>query len=224
MPRLFLFLCVLALLSCTSQPSESTGAGAGTGAKSTLVIPADEASAEERAEIESALREIESVAAELSAPRDFHRLPVIVTTAENFTDHPAACVSENGEGRFILLKPSVIEQEKEERKSGRHSALLRVLLHEIGHCYFGREHETAQIQSPGYVIEIESAAGPIYYHSLDVSVMVKESLVIPTPLERYYVAELLGLTRAESLADIAAFAPLKYLPIEKPALRADKAL
>lgn len=46
---------------------------------------------------------------------------------------------------------------------------------------------------------------------LDATVMVPETPTLPVALEKYYVAEILGLARAKRVEDLAAYAPVKLI-------------
>jgi hypothetical protein len=185
-----------------------------------LPLPADEATSEERAAIDATLTRIEGLTVELGHPHAFRDLPVILTTDDRtYTDHPAGCVSVDGAPQFILVKRTVLLNEARIAEGGAESTLFRVLLHEIGHCYFHRSHEEAHISQDGEMIELtvgeDGAGSHLDYAVLDATVMVPETLTLPVALEKYYVAELLGLARAKSLEDLAPFAPsLKFVPLE----------
>lgn len=204
-----LLLC-LALAGCAKADT----AGTATQAQH-IPVPTDEADEGERAQIDATLSRIEELTRTLGKPHTFRSVPVVVTTSNQYTDHPAACVALGGEPQFILVKPGVFTEEAQIAPGNIESSLFRVLLHEIGHCYFHREHEEAQIEEAGRMIELtvnqQGVSGRIQFPYLDATVMVPENLTVPIALEKYYVAEILGLARAKTLDDLVPYAPLKYV-------------
>jgi hypothetical protein len=185
-----------------------------------IAPPADEAVAAERSQIDAMLSQIEAFTRLLGKPQSFRSVPVVVTTSNQYTNHAAACVAVSGAPQFILVKPSVFENEARISEGELESSLFRVLLHEIGHCYFHREHEAAEIGAPGQFVELavkrKALTGKIQFPCLDATVMVPENLTVPIALEKYYVAEILGLARAKTLADLASYASLKYVDEPTP--------
>jgi hypothetical protein len=186
-----------------------------------LAPPADESTGEQRASMNSTLDRIEALTRELGQPRTFRDLPIVVTTANSYTDHPAACVSLAGKGQFILIKPSVFDDDAEVQAEGAEDELFRVLLHEIGHCYFNRQHEEDRLFAADKVVEISAdGGGTATYPILDASIMVPEELTAPVALEKYYVAELLGIERAKTMEDLVGFVPNAKLRNSKVLVRA----
>lgn len=184
---------------------------------SAVTVPADQARPEERQQIETALGEIETIAAELGRPRGFHSLPVVLAADDDqtVTNRVAACVSENGIGQFIVIKRIALTREATAAELGMDSVLFRILLHEIGHCYFQRGHDDAYVEAEGkeLLIDQPTRAGRRFpYRSLDASAMATNSLSLPIALKKYYVAELLGLARANSPEDFLAYAPVRMVP------------
>ena len=204
---------ILALAGCARDDSAT---------KQTLAIkvPADEADQGQRDQINASLAKIEGLTRALGQAHAFRSVPVIVTNDNHYTDHPAACVAVNRVPQFILVKPSVFDDEARMAPGEVESTLFRVLLHEIGHCYFLREHEQAEIEEPGRLVELSlkqrGVTAKVQFPSLDATVMVPENLSVPIALEKYYVAEILGLARAKTLQDFAPYAPLKYVDEPDP--------
>lgn len=172
-------------------------------------VPADEATPEERKQIERTLSEIETLAGELARPQAFRRLPVLVTTEDmQETKRAGACYMEGGKGKFILVNRMVLRQEEWLSQVGLQTTLFRVLLHEIGHCYLARDHlddRVARVQGKKLRFAPNQRK---HRHELEdflVSSMESQSLLMPLPLKKYYVAELLGLFRARSLAELAEY-------------------
>lgn len=174
-----------------------------------VTIPADESTPEERERINATLDEIEALAGQLARPQSFRSLPVIVTTESMADSHRAgACYFENGRGKFILVNRVVLRQEERLRTIGLESTLFRVLLHEIGHCYLGREHLEEKISQKGRRLRFapdRHDRRPVF-EEFNVSSMESKTLLMPLALKKYYVAEILGLYRARSLDELAAYA------------------
>jgi hypothetical protein len=179
-----------------------------------LAPPPDQSSAEETKAINATLARIEALTVEVGDERHFRSLPIIVRETADASVVPnfGACIRSAGKAQYILLKKEVFVQEKRLVKmEAADRTLFRVLLHEIGHCYFGREHDNARIESEGQFLEITSGGKSLQYMSLDVSAMAEATLVQPSALDKYYVAELLGLARATSPDEIKPFAEVKFV-------------
>jgi hypothetical protein len=207
LPRLSLRLATALALSllCLACAKEREGDFVSA---ASVTVPADEATPEERERINATLDEIEALAGQLARPQSFRSLPVIVTTESMAESHRAgACYFENGRGKFILVNRVVLRQEERLRTVGLESTLFRVLLHEIGHCYFGREHLEEKISQKGRRLRFapdRQERRPVF-EEFNVSSMESKTLLIPLALKKYYVAEILGLFRARSLEDLAAY-------------------
>lgn len=208
--------CIILLASCLAFAGCARD---GTRAKKAqLQRPRDEASLEERAQINATVARIETLTKELGQPKTFRTLPIILSNEDSYTDHPAGCVSvEGGDPQFIVIKRSVFDKENDLAGAGVETSLFRVLLHEIGHCYFGRAHEEERLYTENMLIELGTLEGeqPLVYPVLDVSVMVPESLTLPVALEKYYVAELLGISRAKKVEDFMPYVKKSRL-VEAP--------
>jgi hypothetical protein len=204
---LLLALLAFSALSCARGREDSQS----------LPLPDDEATLSEREQINAALERIEALTAELGQARSFRELPIVVTSRHDYTHHPAACVSLNGKAQFILIRPEVLSAERMLWSDNLDTTLFRVLLHEIGHCYFQRDHDDTRIASDLHFIQMKvrrrNSEERRLYSMLDVSVMASDSLELPVPLEKYYVAELLGLKRATRLADFRAYGSFQFVPI-----------
>ncbi len=175
---------------------------------SSLAIPADEATAEERKQIDSTLLEIETLAGELGRPQSFRSLPIVVSTESMAkTERAGACYLENGRGRYILVNRVVLREEERLVGIGLQSTLFRVLLHEIGHCYFGRDHLEDKLSERGRRLRFpaDRFRRRPEFSELNVSSMESRTLLLPIALKKYYVAEILGLFRARSLAELAQY-------------------
>lgn len=200
-----LLIACAGLCACAKDKKRDVVAGS-------LPVPADEATAQERAQIASTVKEIETLAGELARPQAFRSLPVVVTTESMAeTKRAGACFMENGRGKFILVNREVFREEARMAAGRFQTTLFRVLLHEIGHCYLGRDHLETRISGQGRKLRFhrrepgKKAFDDLFSSDYNVSSMESQSLVMPLALKKYYVAELLGLFRAASLNDIAEY-------------------
>lgn len=202
--RLFAgWLAVLLLLQSCAKSDDVV--------ESPPAMPADEATADERLRIQHTLDEIEGLAAALGRPQQFRSLPILVTTEDqNAAKRAGACFTVNGRGRYIIVNRNVLRQEEVLSAAGVENTLFRVVLHEIGHCYLGRDHMGDQIFQAGRRISWRRKGGEVGFPSLNVSSMEPHTLTMPNVLKKYYVAELLGLERATVLGDLATHASFAY--------------
>jgi hypothetical protein len=191
----------------------------------TIVMPNDESTAYERRVIKRTTKKIEAIAYNLGKEETFESIPVLVTTEDpSVTKRWGYCQwDENGKGVFIVLNREVFQKDLE---NDRLHFVFGVLLHEIGHCYFGRKHDTAVIKKPGYKISIETfdadGGTTITIDEFPVSIMYsKSSLVgspltgVPTSLEHYFVAEILGLQRVSSVEDLEQLPGVYFTSIDE---------
>lgn len=201
-PPLAFFLLLLSVVTgCGDKRSQTD--------TQTLALPADETTADQKAMIEDTLAKIEATTASLGQPRSFRSIPVIVTTEKHYLNEAkGACVKLADRPQFILVSPEVLDFEQRLSPSSKASTLFPVLLHEIGHCYFQRSHDSTKISLAGSDISLTTKASRAeeVVGSLDASVMTPETLVMERQLERYYVAEVMGLAKAHRLEDVNAYA------------------
>lgn len=213
-PRLLTILLnfLLFLSACGKHPD---GAGAAS-----LPPPADEATPSQRSLIDATLTKIELITAGLGQPRKFRAVPVLVTSDNQYlTEAKGSCVRLGDRPQFILVSPAVLKFEAPLPPDALTSSFFPILLHEIGHCYFGRSHDSALIRTQGYDIAMATSAGEQVREeridSLDASVMAPQKIFMPVALERYYVAEVMGLVPQRSLEAVAKYsaarASLKYV-------------
>lgn len=175
-------------------------------------IPVDQATSSDRLRIQETLGEIEELIASFGVPVDFKSIPIVVTD-----DMEAAGVCQrdpSGSRTYIGIHSLIMNIGNP--SFGTTSPLFDVLLHEIGHCYFGRNHDDTQIERDGAdIIIVETGPGwrrEIPYASVPASIMISEvSVALPVSLKRYYVGELLGKYRATDATELRDFASLYFL-------------
>lgn len=199
-------ICLLAtLFGCgpTSQPSAEPEA-----------MPIDESTPTERKLIESKIKEISDIAEKLGYKEGFTEVPVYVTSAD--LKLTAYCRTDGSRrGQVIVLTRKALS-------SGRkhYDKLFGILLHEIGHCYFSRDHETRKlkIDQKKFVIQVKdnNKKKKISGRALPTSMMYTgpgSLQFLDNPeLKKYYVAEILGGEAWQSTSDVTQ---QKSIRIEK---------
>lgn len=170
-------------------------------------LPADTASAAEREQINEGVSLIQAQLDENGVNTDVSRLKIVVAELEDPTVRGRCYHDERGRGFGIVLTKSVFAE-------GHGNAdylpwYLTVLLHEIGHCYFQRQHED-DILSP-FMAELtfETKKANATTHdglllaSLAPSVMnVNNSPLMLKSMFPYYVREIAGLERIQTWQDV----------------------
>lgn len=119
----------------------------------------------------------------------------------------------NGSRRGIALDHSLFEETIE--SDDWYGQLYKVLLHEIGHCYFDRDHDEGRYDYQGHVMLIELTPNHI-----DRSESISQSLMselgwmqVPKLLWPYYVKEIAGLDRINSWEDIRPYTSISVEPV-----------
>ncbi|WII71071.1 hypothetical protein QJS83_11420 [Bdellovibrio sp. 22V] len=198
-------IILLAVLGCSSGSDDSGNPGQPGNNKPDTSL--DEASVEERNLITENLDLIKRYAAEFSADIDLSRIPIVVTSKPNLIEplKSSSCVQDGGNARITLQK-SFFTQRVYERDTGFASPLFNLLIHEIGHCYFNRDHEAIVLRKEGYKAQfsVETAQGvrTVSYPSIQATMMHNVYMPIPHLLEKYYVGEILGRWRAKTLDEL----------------------
>jgi|GEM_PF-5099742 len=204
---LFPLLAALCVFSCAKDKG-------GNAKVSSLVVPTDEATELERRIIDDTLTDIEKLSSELGHSKSFRSIPVLVTSERpEDSGRFAACYSEDGQGKFIQVNRQVLRKEKE-IFMGTTSTFFQILLHEIGHCYFGRKHLDDQIDVSAYRVvlphehsEKETEFG---IHSVNASAMHSKNMIVPNVLKKYYVAEVIGLAASRDVPALQSYSPLTF--------------
>lgn len=171
-------------------------------------MPTDFATTAERAAIQSSLSAISEMMAKLGKPNKLDRIQILVMKPTRQKLH-GICVQRK-KSRYILIARSVLDKHLSEDTSNEvDERLFMVLLHEIGHCYFGREHDDALVASvPGSSLTTETVRGRTIhmFQRTEVPASVMHSTGAEGHgLKEYYVAELLGLARARNWKDLERY-------------------
>lgn len=174
--------------------------------------PPDIATQAEHDQIRAALANLSALAA-ASGVGDFSSFPVLVV--DSFAGEGAAAAAycqrgADGRGAFVgVLRSTLRRAEARRWEWGDDSFLEMILLHELGHCVFGRGHDDTLLEKEGWHLSFRygGARGDRFFNfRIQASVMHSSPLLtdpFPESLKRYYVAELAGLRRWASLDDVA---------------------
>ena len=192
------FLLLFILISCGRREVEESN------------FPDNQASAVETEVLDEALTKIQT---------DFDALGVKVNVKDTRfsvadTDNALGICykSASGERRGIALHHKLFVEVIESEDA--YGLLYKVLLHEIGHCFFDRDHDETYYSLPGYVMLIELQEGKIERRStLSVTLMSELGWYrVPKLLWPYYVKEIAGIDRIITWQDIL---PYTYVTIEE---------
>lgn len=157
-------------------------------------MPSNQASLTVRSEIEEELVRLEKDFQAIDVNIDLHKMPVIVSPLP-FGVVGRCQYGKRNTGVFIILSPALfpgpetflpLDSELFEKD------FVRVLLHEIGHCYFRRDHEEPSfLESPGSSFELRHEGRSVMFDRIPRSLMPAESTYrMPKALRGYYIAEL----------------------------------
>jgi hypothetical protein len=188
-------------------------------------FPIDVGTQEDHAKIQETSREIEKVAASLGKDKDFHSFPVFVV--EKDTPHAmgtAYCVSDSsGRGVYIGIRRHLLEETAEMNANGfGKSRLFLILLHEYGHCLFGRAHDNELLSQPTTLINLRSDPTNFVYQTIVAippTCMYPNAYIteLPESLKKYYVGELFGMGRMKSMSDVEKLSDIKLTSTLPPA-------
>lgn len=184
--RFFLFF--LLLLSCGKKTIYKTPP-----------MPANEASPETQEMIHAELLRLQKDFSELNVNVNLTRLPVVVSNLP-FGVVGRCQYKQKSDGAYIILSPSLFWENTDLPTPDAflfEKEFVRVLIHEIGHCYFHRKHEEPKwIEAPGHSIELIAEGGTITYDRIPRSLMPAESnFRLPKNLRKYYLEELVHRVR-----------------------------
>lgn len=191
-------------------------------------VPENQASPIVKAEIDEELEKIQAEFAEIDVQVNLKSLPVVVAPLP-FGVVGRCQYGEKDRGIYIILSPHLfIDQvmlpldapifEKD---------FVRVLLHEIGHCYFRRQHEEpAYLEIPGQSFELQTENAFALLDKIPTSLMPAESAYrMPKALRKYYVAEIAGkapkLTSPTVLGLFAEFSVVENKAVVNPPEKSD---
>jgi hypothetical protein len=172
-------------------------------------FPENDASTFETETFDKALATIQEDFNQANIKVKLRSIPYSIT---NLGDTAGICYKTNSESVGIALDHSLFEVMTEDEDD--YGLLYKVLLHEIGHCFFNRDHDEAYYKINGYdmLIEIYPDEGPIRRDSFQQSLMsVLGYFQVPKTLWPYYVKEIAQKARITTWEDIAEYAEVTLI-------------
>jgi hypothetical protein len=175
-------------------------------------LPEDIATPLERERLEEVLADLGHSFAAEGVSLDLTQVPVIVA------DHPqfaGICYLDHKKRpRAISIDRTIVNRHE---LPYRMSDLHTVLLHEIGHCYFGRDHEDAWLQFPDHFLMIYQPTADhdviSYNTSLELTMMNVGSWTNPPPvIWPYFLREIAGLERFSVWQQFQKYARIDVRP------------
>lgn len=171
-------------------------------------LPADTATPEQKQKISEALEMIQGDLDANGVKHDLTRVPVIVAKLEDPNVQGRCYRTVEGKGLAIVLTPDLMNQGSYDENL--HPWYLTVLLHEIGHCYFNREHETEVLALGGQelVFPVRRTEKSLEYTMawISPSVMnIHAERLMFKDLLGYYVREIAGLDRISTWDELSSY-------------------
>ena len=170
----------------------------GCGKKTILTnppLPENQASTAVQGEIEEELIRLEEDFKSIEINLDLNQMPVIVSPLP-FGVVGRCQYGKDNQGIFIILSPTLFPADGYRPLDSFlfEKEFVKVLIHEIGHCYFKRMHEEPLfLEIPGSSFELRQADGNVIFDKIPKSVMPAESTYrMPKALRNYYLSELAG--------------------------------
>lgn len=167
-----------------------------------IIIPANQASSDEAQILEKALATIEEDFANLNVQVNLRTIPYRISTLE--TGVAGICITKpDGSPVAIAIDHSVFTNWGIETDE-YYGFVYKVLLHEIGHCYFHRDHDNAWLEVPNMNFRI-NYYGNLYTLESKFQLSVMNTQGAPSVSKRiwpYYVKEVAGLDRVRRIEDI----------------------
>lgn len=174
-----------------------------------ILIPENQATAVQNEKIQDTLLELTEIMKELGVDEDLTRIPIVVLDIEP----GGQCFrTKDKNGIYIVLDKEVVDAEPVAEFYER--PLFATLLHEIGHCYFGRSHTDEKIQAENKLVRVNypNASAFLDYYYLPISAMHGESTFpIPKNLKKYYVGEVIGAEKAAIPEDLSGYAQVSFM-------------
>lgn len=183
--KIFTFIFLQILFSCGKKDPQS------------IVLPGNQASEKEAEIIGAVVEKIQKDFDELGVNVNLRSIPFHVTTLD--PKIAGICVyRSNGSPVGIAVNHSVLKNWEVETPE-HYGLIYRVLLHEIGHCFFRRQHEDDELFIPGL-------------DTIEISVMKDYGRANTLKeLWPYYVREVAGLDRLQSAEDLKRYLDLTPL-------------
>ncbi len=178
-------------------------------------VPESQASAMNKSEIDEELDKLQQEFADMNVHVNLKALPVVVAPLP-FGVVGRCQYGKKDHGIYIILSPHLFLDEVMLPLDAPvfEKDFVRVLLHEIGHCYFHRKHEAPRfLEIPGQSFELQNENAYALMDKIPTSLMPAESAYrMPKALRKYYIAEIAGKTpRLLSPSVLEMFAEFKVV-------------
>lgn len=170
--------------------------------------PQNIASASDQITLDIMISEIEDILRNIGITKSLSTIPILVTDQISGDGKCSLTGSQN----YIAIHKDLFHYEDLDSNIDQIPRLWFVLLHEIGHCYFYRHHESKKIlPTRGYVFtfinKVNTDLGYLCFHSYKESwpatVMGPNGLsTAPSSLKTFYVEELIGNVQEPTAADL----------------------
>ncbi|MES2528550.1 MAG: hypothetical protein V4598_15810 [Bdellovibrionota bacterium] len=209
----FLPLILLLIISCGRKTVYTVPA-----------MPANQASLEVKSDINDELEKLEKEFKDIDVTIDLKRLPVVVAPLP-FGVVGRCQYGNDDRGVYIILSPALFNRvdflplddslfEKE---------FVRVLIHEIGHCYFRRMHEPPEyLEMPGSSFELRHEETAVLFDKIPTSLMPAESVYrMPKALRKYYLSELVGKSKLSNPTVLGEFTEFAMVNTQVPEVKSD---
>lgn len=208
-----LTIFLFAVFSCgCAKLEELTGRGS-----SDREVPKSKATVEESAAIDTALEEISDLSEKFGPRQTFRKIPIVVT------DHDMKKTTWIGLCSYAEPYIAINRAAFQQGLNGD-TKLFNVLLHEIGHCYFDREHNSRTFYKKDHWVMLTSidlerrSASSHSFHEICASAMCEKSRAtglkgpqMPPQLKEYYVGEIMGGITANELSDLERYVDIKFV-------------
>lgn len=184
--------------------------GCGKGGRG-MNLPQDTSTPEEKQKIASALAIIEKDLSDGGVYKDLNAVRVIVADFDDKMTKGRCYQRDDGTPVAIVLNHEILSQDSHD--DNLMPWYFTVLLHEVGHCYFDREHENEMIslgnQELVFPLTVDKKKAEYTMSWISPTVMnVNGGRMILKELRGYYVKEIANLDRAHSWEDFTPYANL----------------
>jgi len=183
--------------------------------KAPKALPFNKASKSEQVTLNKVLENIQKDFDSLAIKVDLKKIRYSVNSLGG--KHVGICYRrKNGQGIGIAIDHTVFLSEVEsENYYGR---IYNILLHEIGHCFFNRNHEETYLDLQGQqmTLTVDAATNSRYvYQQFVKSIMIpyEAFVLMPKVLWPYYIKEIAGIERVEHVDDLKKYTDLALSPL-----------
>lgn len=182
--KIFIFLFFIFVMSCNSKVEVQQ-----------KTTPQTLATESEQAVITQTVEEIQRLADELQLNMNFKDFPIVVV-AEDTRNRNALAYCEyksSGGGQYIaILKSTLTEYQLLYKAHGQNTFLFMVLVHEFGHCFYGRSHSDQVVQNNNGEFVPTTAMVTKSPNQLGMK-------VLPIGTKLFYLSEISGQNTAQNL-------------------------